>query len=285
MKYIFAGGAQRSGTTLLHSILCSTQATPPPVAEDGTVRYLAMAYEDTLRRFDRHASFFFEDRDKAKRFYRQMTLGYLRQIGTRWPQASHLVLKQPQLTPRFPTLATLLPRARFVIVVRDPRDIIASTVEVARREAEEQESEAAPLGMRAMAMRALSYYQRPLQAFGPKNSDRVLWVRYEDMVRDPEGTARRLGDFTGIDLSGYQSGEPWRGWADGTVDLEERRKSPFFSPLWGQAVTDARIGTWQAVLTDKDETTVTRAMAPIMQAFGYADAPAASATTTTRRQE
>jgi protein-tyrosine sulfotransferase len=286
MQFVFAGGSKRSGTTLLHSILCSTQATPPPAAEDGTVRYLALAYEDTLRRFDRHASFFFEDRDKAHRIYRQMTLRYLHEIAGRWPEASHLVIKQPQLTRHFPTLAKLLPRARFVITVRDPRDTVASLAKVARREHEQQ---ARPghrtMGIPGLVRMVAQDYQEVLNVFGARNSNRVMWVRYEDMVRAPETTAQRLGDFTGIDLSGYQSGEPWRGWADGTVNLEERRKSPFFSPLWGQAVTDTRVGTWPEVLDAKQEATVTRALAPIMRAFGYGDVPAAGGSTTTQGQE
>lgn len=272
MQFVFAGGSQRSGTTLLHSILCSTQATPPPAAEDGTVRYLALAYEDTLRRFDSHAGFFFEDRDKAYRFYRQMVLRYLHEIGGRWPDASHLVIKQPLLTHHFPTLAKLLPRARFVIAVRDPRDVVASLVEVSARE-KEQRGLQRIMGVPAMTQRVLQHYAAVLQEFGARDSKRVMWVRYEDMVRAPETVARRLGAFTGLDLSGYQSGEPWRGWADGTVNLEERRKSAFFSPLWGQAVTDERIGTWAKVLDDRQAATVARVLAPIMQAFAYEDRP------------
>ena len=285
MKFIFIGGAQRAGTSLLHSIVCSTQATPPPVAEDGTVRYLAMAHEDTIRRFDQHAGHFFQDRDEAARFYRRLILQYLEQVAKRWPDASHVVLKQPLLTPHFPTLAKLLPKAGFIIAMRDPRDIVASLLEVADRESVELGTPSARKRPGPFTRHALRFYERPMKAFGSRDGKRAVWIHYEEMVRDPETVARRLGSFTGIDLSGYQSGEPWRGWSDGTVDLEERRKSPYFSPLWGQAVTAERIGAWRGILTEKEAVAVTRAAKPIMQAFGYGDAGTPVPGTTTGRQE
>jgi len=285
MKLVFIGGAQRSGTTLLHSILCSTQATPPPVAEDGTVRYLAMAYEDAIRRFDQHAGHFFKDRNEAAQFHRKLILSYLGQVASRWPEASHIVLKQPLLTPHFPTLAKLLPRAGFVIAIRDPRDIVASLGEVSERESEQLGSPSMSKRPNAFARYALRHYERPLKAFGPRDSERVQWIRYEEMVNDPEAVARQLGAFTGIDLSGYQSAEPWRGWDDGTVDIEERRKSPYFSPLWGKAVTAQRVGTWRERLSPEEADTITRAVMPMMRAFGYAAAETPGAPTTTDRQE
>lgn len=285
MRFVFVGGAQRAGTSLLHSIVCSTRATPPPVAEDGTVRYLAMAYEDTIRRFDQHAGHFFPDRNEAARFYRRLILQYLEQVARRWPDASHLVLKQPLLTPHFPSLARLLPKAGFVIAMRDPRDIVASLLEVAERESAELGTPSPRKRPGPFAHHALRFYDPLLKAFGPRDGKRWVWVRYEEMVRDPESVARQLGSFTGIDLSGYQSGEPWRGWNDGTVDLEERRKSPYFSPLWGQAVTAERIGAWREILTEQEAVEVTRAAKPIMRAFGYGDAGAPAPGTTTGRQE
>lgn len=283
MKFTFIGGAQRSGTTLLHSIVCSTRATPPPTAEDGVARYIALAFEDTLRRFDQHASHFFKDREEARQFFRKQLRSYILLAASRWPDATHMVLKQPLLTPHFPTLAKLLPRAQFIIAVRDPRDVVASLLEVAARESDALGKPSAPrTRMRQFTRQALYFYDRPLADFGPKDGARHLWVRYEDMVRAPEATAERLGAFTGIDLSGYQSGEPWRGWGDGTVDLDGRKRSPYFSPLWGQPVTQDRIGAWRTALTDVEASRVAQAASDLMQAFGYGDDEAAGMPTTTK---
>ena len=286
MTVVFAGGSERAGTTLLHSILCSTRRTPPPVAEDSTVRHLVLAYEDAIRWFDRHTRFVFDDRDQAAAFFRGMILRYLQHLRSRWPEAEHVVVKQPLLTSHFPTMAALMPRARFVIMVRDPRDVIASLRRVAEREGAELGTSASiHRDMPFYVRRMMSFYRRPLAAFGPRDGVQVMWVRYEDLVAAPENAARRLGDFTGIDLSGYQSAAPWRGWDDGTVDIDERRTAPFFSPLWGGPVTTERVAAWQEILSEEEAAEVARAMAGFMQAFGYADAAAPAAPTTTDEQE
>src|SRR3546814_15733803 len=44
-----------------------------------------------------------------------------------------LVLKSPELATYFPHAAVLLPAARFVISVRDPKDTIASMIEVGEK--------------------------------------------------------------------------------------------------------------------------------------------------------
>jgi hypothetical protein len=279
MTLVLVGGSERAGTTLLQSVLCSTPASNPPVAEDSTLRHLALGYEDSLRWFDRHSRFVFEDRDEAAAFFRDAMRRYLALARRRWPGTQHLVLKQPLLTPHVPALAELLPRARFVIVVRDPRAVIASLIRVAERQGRPQPG---PRAMRGHVARFRSFYARPMAAFAGRHRDRVAWVRYEDLVTRPRETARRLGAFTGIDLSGYQSDAPWRGWDDGTVDLDERRTAPFFSPLWGGAVTDERVDAWREVLTEQEAGELCKALGPFMRRFGYAQQ---IATTTTNNEE
>jgi len=273
MSYVFVGGAARSGTTLLHSILCSTPATNAPVYEDSTIRHLAMSYEDVARMFDRHGRFIFTDRLDARRFHREMLLRYLAKSQSAWPGAQHLVVKHPLLTAHFPTLATLLPRARFVIAVRDPRAIIASLMAVAARGSENFPRAAVEREIDAYIARFRLHYSEAQRHFFRTDRERCLWVRYEDMVADPRGTAAQLGRFAGIDLSGYDPEAPWRGWADGTVDLSERAAAPYYSPLWGRPVSAERTEAWRSELSEAEAQEIARRTASFMRRFGYASEP------------
>ena len=49
MSIVFIGGTHRSGTTLMRSILCGAPGSHPAIPEDRYLRFLAMAYEDSLR--------------------------------------------------------------------------------------------------------------------------------------------------------------------------------------------------------------------------------------------
>src|SRR3546814_5975830 len=57
----------------------------------------------------------------------------LQETHTRLGQPEALVLKSPELSTYFPHAADLFPEARFVISVRDPKDTIASMIEVGER--------------------------------------------------------------------------------------------------------------------------------------------------------
>src|SRR3546814_20373507 len=66
-------------------------------------------------------------------FTKELLDRLLRETHTRLGQPEALVLKSPELSTYFPHAADLFPEARFVISVRDPKDTIASMIEVGER--------------------------------------------------------------------------------------------------------------------------------------------------------
>lgn len=97
--------------------------------------------------------------------------------------------KDPRLIDYFPALQRLVPRVRVVHVIRDPRDVLVS-----RREAawSRDRSDASHLlAYRAQMRRGRTTGRRYL-------GDRYLELRYEDLLREPEGTLSRLCEHVGV---------------------------------------------------------------------------------------
>lgn len=88
---------------------------------------------------------------------------------------------------RVDDFARLIPRAHFLHVVRDGRDVAASNL-TGGQEWAYQTVEAAAAGW-------LGVVERPPTVAPP---DRYLEMRYEDLVGDPQKTLRRVVEFLGI---------------------------------------------------------------------------------------
>lgn len=106
--------------------------------------------------------------------------------------------KTPHNVSVFPQLLEMFPDAKLILALRDPRAVVASMKEVARRFREKGETPPPFIrDVRASASEVARLLSRGFQALETA-PDRVLPVYYEDLVSDPEGAARRLCDFLGL---------------------------------------------------------------------------------------
>jgi len=180
---IFVVGCPRSGTTLLRVILDSH----PSISCGPESRFLwgLRGIEErnwsTLEGFGLSlAEWHANVRTLFEAFHRR----YAEHQGkTRWAD------KSPDYALMLDYIDTLYPQSQIVHIVRDPRDVIDAW----RRF----------YGVRAVprAARAWVRYVRAAHDFaGATGAERVMELRYEDLVRDPEDTLRRL--FVWL-------GEPW----------------------------------------------------------------------------
>jgi len=271
-KIVFVGGAQRGGTTLLQRILCSTPATNPLIAECRYLFSVMLQYDETLRHFDLRGRDYFGSPEALAEFTRDTCRRFLLATRAKYPRAETLVLKSPELTRFFPVFGRWFPTFRFVVILRDPRDAIASMVAVSEKARDEgRRSQIADLG-RDMARYcgAFNASYAPLAQDKEGMAERLLLLRYEDLVRDP-GAIAALARFTDLALSPEAAALPAR--ADDLPSLDVRKTSKssaeFYSPLWSEGATDSRIGAFRDRLTSTEIAEIERFCADFSRAFGY----------------
>lgn len=150
-------------------------------------------------------------------------------------------------------LASAFPRCRFVAVVRDPRAVLASTLRV-------------DWGMRSVAANAERWLQDQRDVVAAQRSlgpERVLVLRYEDVVADPDAARSSIARLLGLPdrASEATAGplfHPWERWKEGVHG----------------PVRDDRVAAWRAALTPMDRWRVEAITAPMAVMFGYPVAPA-----------
>lgn len=195
-RYIFVGGAPRSGTTLVQNMLdCHSEVLGgPEFLHLAAIARLRNEMQGTVAKgwTSQYASD--EDIDRA---IAGMIDALVLPLADRH-RATHISEKTPGNVLAFETLMALFPRARCINVVRDPRAVVASMLRVGAT-ARERGVTLQPFTRDTRA--AVSYVKACLAAgyhAGEAEPERVLHVRYERLVTEPEAETRRICSFLGL---------------------------------------------------------------------------------------
>jgi omega-hydroxy-beta-dihydromenaquinone-9 sulfotransferase len=159
-----------------------------------------------------------------------------------------------------------VPTARFVAIVRDPRDVLASKrsrqvaewieqTNAARREAKKIQAGFDPL-WDALAWRSAV---NAVQAAQVQHPEQVLAIRYEDLVTDQAATIKRICAF--VDLP-YNAEMLDVAWTNSTTQQQGQR-----------GISAASVGKWQKKLTPAMVTLAQTVAKKEMQYLHYQLAP------------
>ena len=192
MQRIFVGGAIRTGTTLLQSIICSSPDTHPLIHE---CQYLTEQMQLLAKWRNNHTPFithYFGTLENFHVFARNLVEQLLSIASEQVRPNRAIVLKSPHLSYYFGDLAEMLPDARFILCVRDPRDVIASMLDVAERQRNKNEmSVLVDFGhdIEAFCRFFNQFYQPVFSALSADRhglKGRLLFIKYEDLVGNTE---------------------------------------------------------------------------------------------------
>lgn len=274
MTCIFIGGSQRTGTTLLQTILCRDNTTNPMVHEAKYFRQLIQAYVFGKRQFAAETNGYFDDVEALRKFHAGVIEHFLEHVLKRFNNARNLVLKEPHLTMVFPDISELISSARFICIIRDPRDVIASMVRVGQKLAEKGINND-PMAqifnkrdMRILSQHFKSFYMPVLRNSDPELGKKCIFLRYEDLVQSPGPVLERLRKFTGLSLDGFDSdSDPGTGKVN--FDAADPYRSAWVSKLYGKKISSDRIGTHKDVLTSAEVDIIEQSCQGMMTRFKY----------------
>jgi hypothetical protein len=187
-------GHARSGTTLLEQVL---DAHPDVVSAEETTTFLDDAFAPLRRNLPPDAYMLPILEADSTPALLQVRAAYFRsmELSIGSPIASRLLLdKNPVLTFLIPAFVRIFPETKFLIALRDPRDVVLSCF---MQPHQINPITAAYLSLEGTAedYAAIMSIWRTLAPLMPGH---YLEVRYEDMVEDLESVARKTLDFLGV---------------------------------------------------------------------------------------
>lgn len=256
---ILLGGAPRTGTTLVGSLLSWAPETHPLPREAGPLVVVMQERRKLAFSLAR-----FGDGLAAEAVAEDIARFALRRVMDevyRRHAVPVLVFRGPALSRELAQLRRLVDwtSVETVFCVRDPRDAVVSILDWNARRSDAG-NPFLPAPTASEAGRFFMSYNRSL----PKTHH---YVQYETVVSDPVSIATELGRQTGLNLSAFDATAPWR---PGDVDYDAERKSnAAVTGLYGKAPSIERVGVFREVLTPGQVSEVEHVCAGYMKRFGY----------------
>ena len=249
-------GHPRSGTTLLEQVL---DAHPDIVSAEETDVFLDDAFGPLRQPFPPDALMLPVLEGSGPAALQTVRAGYFRamELSLGQPLAGRRLLdKNPAHTFLIPAYLRIFPETKFLIALRDPRDVVLSCFMQAHYPLNPVTAANLTLAGTAQDYADLMSTWR---TFAPLMPNPYLEVRYEDMVADLESVARKTLDFLGA---------PW----DATVlgfDAHAQKKmvrSPTYADVT-QPVYKRAMGRWRNYQKYLEPHLAT--LEPFVKAFGY----------------
>jgi hypothetical protein len=187
-------GAPRSGTTYVNGILNAH----PSVHITHETRLFVWAHRTLASLDNDHVAL--THRERFKQYLRPELADLIRRFYAELaPEAVVWGDKNPHYAAPanaevLDTVVELFPGARFIHVIRDGRDVVASLIRKRNADGE-------PWVSFETAHQVWNSHVTTGQAFASRAGPGTTFeVRYEDLIADDLGMARRMSDFVGIDL-------------------------------------------------------------------------------------
>jgi Sulfotransferase domain len=195
----------------------------------------------------------------------------LSEASAKFPGVAYLIVKEPNGSIGAPLLTEALPESRMILLVRDPRDVVASSMDahskgswLYKRRVEQGGGRTAMFEMQADAFvetQANKYLQNvgnAREAYEAHKGPKVL-VRYEDLRANTLDEIKRIYSELGIrvnenELVAAVKKHAWE-------NLPEEQKGE------GKFHRKATPGGWREDLTEEQVETVERITAPLLKEF------------------
>lgn len=254
---LFPIGCPRSGTTLLCNVLNSH---PRILMTNETAVFLQLGYIIERSRAGYSAGILYGKEhhqlwaEHLEEQARGLIETYYEKIAQREKKKSLIYWgeKHPHHMDCFTLLTSLYPAARYIYIVRDPRDTACSIAAMNRTD-------------RTEALRVWKIIIGKYEVFlNGLDSRFLLVIRYEDFVRDYEEAARKIFRWLGVDyaeevstfLSRYRSVDANHLW----MPEEEQRRADFPSQS---------VGRWRREFTEEEKGFAEELVSDFLQKYDY----------------
>ncbi len=257
-KLVFVGGAPRSGTTVLHAAVCSSDNVNNYVSECSYFKALVKAYYAGINNFHAHTSDLFKTHAEFFVYHsnllREVLIDHWQYLGR--PQV--LALKDPLMTYDFPTLNAFFPDAKFVVSIRNPFDLALSRKRVLEKENPQAK---VTLNHHAQTCRELVSLYATIVNNQNKFKNNLMMLRYEDFVQGNQD--QNLNQFLGIKINRDKV------WQD--AHTNRKANNPWDTDKYWKPIQNSSVNAFRTGLNQDEMNFIAQETKQFIEMFNYTD--------------
>ncbi|NDF12360.1 MAG: sulfotransferase [Proteobacteria bacterium] len=238
---VFIGGAPRSGTTVLNAYVCSAPEASDLAGEAAYIYHIMPSY--ARMKAEPELNTYFKDVAEFEEYHAGLLKIILTDMWVHFGKPKVLVLKSPFLTMYFPELLHLLPMAKFLVSLRDIRDVIASRCKVeikVNRMTDTKPDQFSPQQLNPLCEEYRQVYLPVMLAPAHPN---LKIIRYEDFVTGKHDA--EIAKFFGI------TPKPDHLWQSKHVDVSTWHGNEWNSDSYGKERTGDNVGSYKKYFNHK----------------------------------
>ena len=252
-KFVWIFGSGRSGSTWLASMMGSFRGHEvwfePRISE---------VFGTRSSKRGEGTNFVFSD------LYEETWLPWVRQLvldgaRVRFPDLSedYLVIKDIGGSGA-KVLSEALPESRLILLVRDPRDVVASWIDANREGGWRAQGKGGARHARQLARTYLQVVRGAVQAYDSHEGPKAV-IRYEELISDAPAAIRDLYGSLGMALDEKELGRVVRDHSWENIPEEKKGEGKFYRK--------AKVGSWREDLRPEETRLVKKITAPILKRF------------------
>lgn len=267
-RLVFIIGSPRSGTHLLNSVLSSSSKTTPLLTESWPLVHLTKTFGFIGSHTNRYPGHYFEDAYDCRRFFSNILTDFVTQLHKRYKKP-YIIFRVPYLSKSIKKLEQILKfsglRYNIFVMVRDPRDVIASLVTINKN--------LTALGEEGLTQEISNLCHEYIAAYYAQLNHNTLnnltFIRYEDLSAHPREEAARIGKILNLDLSQYSPESEWQNVKENWIKESDNKQTAWVTPLYKQKVSNSSIGRYKKILTQTQIAEVEKTLADHFIRFNY----------------
>jgi hypothetical protein len=257
---IWIFGAGRTGSTWLSQMMGEVEGYT--VWFEPWVGMLFDTYH--LRLEERKGKHFILSPHYKETWLRSIRSLVLDGAGVRFPDVGedggYLVIKEPGGGVGAPLLMEALPESRMVLLVRDPRDVVASWIDALKeggwRAGRGREEDPSPANIIDQRSKSYLYSVGNAKRAYEAHRGRKVLIRYEELRADTLGTMRRIYEALKIPANEGELLRAVEKYSWGNIPKEEKGENKFYRK--------ASPGAWREDLTPEQVEEVEKITAPLL---------------------
>ncbi len=263
-KLAFICGAPRSGSTLIYNSICSSNIFNKGLTENHFIPNILKLLKKQLFRNQKENFMHFKDNEETIKFFTNIINIYLESLYDRY-QTNNLCLKSVLFSNESALISKVFPSAYLIFIIRDPKDIISSMLNVSKKQIKMNIQPNYPRDMNALCSFINDHYEFVLNFENLEINPKILLIKYEDLVLNTIQTLNLIMSYLGLKYIFDNDENLW----SRSPNLSTPEKNPYHSDLWNKKPSSNKIGSYKNDLTKNEIDFINQTCKKLIKKFKY----------------